>query len=61
MTLGRKDFSVTRTDGGAHVFGLAGFLRDDNLVSHIGSFGGIDSPAPPLERIVNGMYSQAAV
>jgi hypothetical protein len=40
---------------------LAGFLRDDNLVSHIGSFGGIDSPAPPLERIVNGMYSQAAV
>jgi hypothetical protein len=37
MTLGRKDFSVTRTDGGAHVFGLAGFLSDDELISHSGS------------------------
>jgi hypothetical protein len=34
MPLGRKDFSVTRTHGGADVFGLAGFLRDDDLVGH---------------------------
>jgi hypothetical protein len=33
MTLGRKDLSVARTDGGAHVFRLAGFLRDDDLIS----------------------------
>ena len=39
MTLGRKDFSVTRTDGGADVFRLAGFLGDDNLIRHNGSFG----------------------
>ena len=36
MTLGRKDFSVTRTDGGAHVFRLAGFLGDDDLIGHDG-------------------------
>src|ERR1035437_5385199 len=36
MALGRKDFSVARTNGGADVFGLAGFLRDDDLISHNG-------------------------
>src|ERR1019366_1189281 len=36
MALGRKDVSVARTNGGADVFGLAGFLRDDDLVSHNG-------------------------
>jgi hypothetical protein len=36
MTLGRKYFSITSTDGGAHVFGLAGFLRDDDLIGHDG-------------------------
>jgi hypothetical protein len=36
MTLGRKDFSVTRTDGSTDVFGLAGFLRDDDLIGHDG-------------------------
>src|SRR5271169_957994 len=36
MTLGRKDFSVTRTDSGADVFRLAGFLRDDDLIGHGG-------------------------
>src|SRR6476646_7597084 len=45
MTLGRKDFSVTRTDGGADVFRLTGLLRDDDLISHDGSFGRIDSRA----------------
>jgi hypothetical protein len=43
MTLGRKDVSVTRTDGGADVFGLAGFFRDDDLIGHNGSFCRIDS------------------
>src|ERR1039458_4856889 len=45
MALGREDVSVARTHGGADVFGLAGFLRDDDLVSHDGSFGRIDSTA----------------
>ena len=39
MALGREDVPVTRTDGGADVFRLAGFLRDDDLISHDGSFG----------------------
>ena len=34
MTLGRKDFSVTRTDGGADVFRLTRFFRDDDLIGH---------------------------
>jgi hypothetical protein len=38
MTLGREDFSVTRTDGGADVLRLAGFFRDDDLIGHNGSF-----------------------
>ena len=36
MALGREDVSVSRTDGGAHVFGLARFFRDDDLISHDG-------------------------
>ena len=31
MTLGRKDVSITRTDGGAD---LAGFFRDNDLIGH---------------------------
>ena len=50
MTLGRKDFSVTRTDGGADVFGLAGFFRDDDLIAMTGSVGRIDS-TPQKENI----------
>jgi hypothetical protein len=42
MALGRKDFSVAGTYGGADVLGLAGLLRDDDLVSHNGSFGRIE-------------------
>jgi hypothetical protein len=34
MTLGREDVSVTRPDSGAHVFGLAGLFRDDDLINH---------------------------
>ena len=43
MALGREDFSVTRTDGGADVFSLAGFFRDDDLIGHNGSFRRTDS------------------
>ena len=34
MALGREYISVARTNGGADVFCLAGFLRDDNLIHH---------------------------
>ena len=44
--------------GGAHVFRLAGFLRDDDLISHDGSFGRID-PKASREHIANKMVSQA--
>src|SRR5450759_867027 len=33
MALGRENVTVARTYGGVDVFGLAGFLRDDNLIS----------------------------
>jgi hypothetical protein len=33
---------LTRSDGSADVFGLARFLRDDDLISHDGSFERID-------------------
>jgi hypothetical protein len=38
MTLGREDVAVSSTDGGVHVFGLARFFRDDDLISHNGPF-----------------------
>jgi hypothetical protein len=34
MALGRKNVSVAGTNGGSDVFRLAGFLSDDNLISH---------------------------
>ena len=40
MTLGREDVAVSSTDGGAHVFGLAGFFRDDDLISITAHFEG---------------------
>ena len=33
MTLGRENVSVTRAHGDADVFGLARFLRDDDLIA----------------------------
>src|SRR5829696_1441750 len=61
MTLGRKDFTVTRADGGAHVFRLAGFLRDNDLIGHDGVRGRdrFDRNRNK-ERIVNVAGSQAA-
>jgi len=34
MAFGREDMSVTRANGGADVFCLAGFLRDDDLIGN---------------------------
>ena len=42
MALGRENVSVARTNGGADVFCLAGFLRDDDLICHDGPFGRMD-------------------
>jgi hypothetical protein len=61
MALGREDFSVTTTDGAAHVLGLAGFFRDDDLISHDGSFGIVDSTAAQQEHTVNNAVAQAAL
>ena len=59
MTLGREDISVARTNGGADVFCLAGFLRDDNLIGHNGPLGRMDSTAFQKEHIANNSNSQA--
>ena len=34
MALGWKNIAVARTNGGADVFRLAGFLSDDDLIGH---------------------------
>src|SRR5215467_10057646 len=51
MALGRKDVTVTRTNGGADIFRLAGLFGDDNLIRHQGlvCWTGFAHP----ERIVN--------
>ena len=36
MALCRQNVSVARPNRGTDVFGLAGLLRDDDLVSHLG-------------------------
>jgi hypothetical protein len=59
MALGREDVSVARTNGGADVFGLAGFLRDDDLISHDGSWGE-SIRQRQTEHKVNNAASQAA-
>ena len=43
MALSRENVSVVRTDGGADVLGLTGFLRNDDLICHDGPLGRIDS------------------
>jgi len=39
MALSWKNIAVARTNCGADVFGLAGFLRDDDLICHEGPLG----------------------
>jgi hypothetical protein len=58
MAFGREDVSVARSDGSADVFGLAGFLRDNNLISHNGSFG--IAATTPIEHTENSASSQVA-
>ena len=41
MSLSWEDVSVARAYGGAHVFCLAGFLGDDDLIRHAGLVRGI--------------------
>src|SRR5215204_3793933 len=60
MTLGRKYFSITRTDGGADVFRLAGFLRDDDLIGHDGLGLKDRFDAAEREHTANKAASQAA-
>ena len=57
MTLGRKDFPVTRTDGGADVFRLAGFLRDDDLIDQDRLVSKNRFDDGKLEHIVNASAS----
>src|SRR5262245_11013607 len=56
MALGRKDVTVTRTNGGADIFRLAGLFGDDNLIRHQGLVWWTGFVHP--ERIVN--YSPTA-
>ena len=51
MALGRKDVTVTRTNGGADIFRLAGLFGDDNLIRHQGLVWWTGFADP--ERIVN--------
>ena len=45
MALSWKNITVARTNCGADVFGLACFLRDDDLICHDGPLGRIDLTA----------------
>src|SRR6516225_10151031 len=51
MALGRKDVTITRTNGGADIFRLAGLFGDDNLIRHQGLVWWTGFAHP--ERIVN--------
>ena len=50
MALGWENVSITRTNGGADIFGLAGFLCDDDLICH-------DGPLGEDGRVEGGLYS----
>src|ERR1700756_3971145 len=51
MALCWKNITVTRTNCGADVFGLAGFLRDDDLICHDGSLGRMAGSNGPILRL----------
>ncbi len=52
MALGREDVSVARTHGGANVFGLAGFLGDNDLIRHRGFVQGSVVGARKRENVI---------
>jgi glycine cleavage system aminomethyltransferase T len=51
MALSWKNITVARTNCGADVFGLACFLRDDDLICHDGLFGRMDLTARHFKNI----------
>ena len=52
MALSWKNITLARTNCGADVFGLAGFLRDDDLICH-------DGPLEEgIQRISKRTYSE---
>jgi hypothetical protein len=53
MALSWKNITVARTNCGTDVFGLAGFLRDDDLICHDGPIGRIDLTANFQWNIMN--------
>ncbi len=60
MTLGREDYAVARTNGGADVIRLTGFLRDDDLIGHMARLEESYGKWRDQEHNKNGMASQAA-
>jgi hypothetical protein len=53
MALSCKHITVARTNCGADVFGLAGFLRDDDLICHRPTWEDVFNGVPLLEHIMN--------
>jgi hypothetical protein len=51
MTLSWKNITIARTNCGADVFGLAGFLRDDDLICHYGPTWEDGFTGEPVENI----------
>ena len=61
MSLSWKNITVARTDCGADVFALAGFLRDDDLICHDGPLGRMHYGVPLVEHIMNKIEVQATL
>ena len=53
-----KNITVTRTNCGADVFGLAGFLRDDDLICHEAQLGGGIQRHADAEHTMNAIDVQ---
>ena len=51
MALSWKNITVARTNCGADVFGLAGFLRNDDLICHDGPLGRTAGSKGPMLRL----------
>ena len=60
MALSWKNITVARTNCGADVFGLAGFLRDDDLICHARLFRTNSIRGALLEHKGNAVRSQPA-
>ena len=58
MALSWKNVAVARTDGGTDISGLAGFLRDDDLICHDDPLGRTAGSKGPMLRIDNRTYRE---